>query len=502
MPQEQLRNFVHQLQSQPGFVFTQRFLEVFPAAEMYVVGGAVRDVLLGKSKNPDVDLLMRGVAVDELQQYLEDYGKVELVGKRFGVLKFYPGDGRYIDIALPRTEKAGGSGARADFAVQYDPTLPIADDLGRRDFTVNAIAVNVHSGEVVDTYGGIQDLEKNILRTVGDPRQRFAEDYTRLIRGLRFAVVCGLQLEAQTEAALREMIPQVFPRTFGAETAMEVLAAEFMKSFSSNPVATLEMFDRAGFLEIYLPEVAAMKACKQTPDYHAEGDVWRHTLMALQSFTEPSYREIFHDLPAGLNILLATLWHDAAKPGVSKMVERNGKPHLTFYGHDTEGERLFRATADRLRLASFGGVDVEYVAWLIRNHLLLVTQDPLQLKATTFEKYFFHPRYPSEGLLQLYFADSFGCIATAADVQNIARKKIASVRSRQIELEKSGAKQPPLLSGDEIMRLLGIAAGPQVGELLALLREEQLQGRVSTKEEVVIFLKANSERLTQNSKLN
>src|SRR3989339_281163 len=190
------------------FGFLSDLLEKFPQAEVYLVGGAVRDIILDR-ETKDFDFVIGNVKADELEKFLAGLGEVNLVGKSFGVFKFVPtgfhvGDNNFeaLDIALPRTEVAGMSGGYKDFEVQSDPSLPIEDDLGRRDFTINALAWDIKNKKLIDEFSGVKDLEQSIIRAIGDPEQRFQEDYTRMLRAVRFSCQLGFKIESKTLKAI------------------------------------------------------------------------------------------------------------------------------------------------------------------------------------------------------------------------------------------------------------------------------------------------------------
>src|SRR5687768_11711577 len=183
----------------PRLAFIRPMRGMFPAAEWFLVGGAVRDLIIGRPGKMDLDLVVRNVGLEELSAALVHEGEVNYVGKNFGVLKFRPkGAGDSIDIAWPRTERAGMSGAYRDFSVQSDPALPIERDLSRRDFAMNAVAYDLVLGTVVDPHGGLADIEARAVRAVGDPSVRFAEDHSRMLRAVRFACQLGFTIEAST----------------------------------------------------------------------------------------------------------------------------------------------------------------------------------------------------------------------------------------------------------------------------------------------------------------
>jgi tRNA nucleotidyltransferase/poly(A) polymerase len=184
-------------------------LRILPkGAELFVVGGAVRDALLNRPII-DLDLVVRGVAMATLKTSLEKLGDIDASGEQWGVLGLTLEDQR-IDVALPRVEnQKKGDGRYFDVQVTADPNLPIADDLRRRDFTINALALNVQTGELVDPFHGQVDVQHRTLRTVGNPVTRFGQDHSRILRCLRFATQLGFTVEPITWEGLRTVVQQV-----------------------------------------------------------------------------------------------------------------------------------------------------------------------------------------------------------------------------------------------------------------------------------------------------
>lgn len=258
------RSLVLILDRVPDFAFAHALTREFPKCGVYLVGGCVRDAML-KMPIKDFDFMVTGVPMKALAAFLAQRGKIDLVGKRFGVLKFRPsGTADIYDIALPRTERAGMSGGYRDFSVQSDPNLPLKSDLARRDFTVNAMAWDVRDGKLLDPFGGEKDLRRKIIRAVGVPEARFREDHSRMLRALRFAVVLGFKIEPKTWKALVRSIRRVNDEVAGERTVpYEVAAREFMKAFSVDPVRTLKLWRESGALSALLPELVAVKV-KQT----------------------------------------------------------------------------------------------------------------------------------------------------------------------------------------------------------------------------------------------
>jgi tRNA nucleotidyltransferase (CCA-adding enzyme) len=179
-----------------------------PQAELFVVGGAVRDALLNRPVT-DLDLMVRGVAMGDLMQALRKLGEVDASGENWGVLGLTL-DGKRIDVALPREEiQKNGDGHYFDVQVTADPNLPITDDLRRRDFTINAMALDVQTGKLVDPFHGQVDVQHRTLRTVGNPVTRFSQDHSRILRCLRFATQLGFTIEPITWEGLRTVVQQV-----------------------------------------------------------------------------------------------------------------------------------------------------------------------------------------------------------------------------------------------------------------------------------------------------
>src|SRR3989338_3234140 len=226
-----------------------------PQAEVYLVGGAVRDCLLGRADTKDYDFVVRNVEATKLETQLSRFGAVNYVGKTFGVYKLKltePAHVEALDIALPRTEHALGTGKYRDVDTQSDPALPLKEDLGRRDFTINAMAMRVTDppippllrggqkrGILVDEFNGVEDLADKKLRTVGKPDERMKEDYSRALRGLRFAVSLGFTIEASTwDAIVRSIAHLLDHDSQGARIIpAEVAAHEFLKALAAHPLA-------------------------------------------------------------------------------------------------------------------------------------------------------------------------------------------------------------------------------------------------------------------------
>ncbi len=478
-------------------LFLTDFEGRFPDGEIYLVGGAVRDFLLGRNTK-DADFLVRNIPAPRLHQFLSQHGKANFVGKNFGVYKFIPfGEIDEIDIALPRTERSFYyKGGYRDFEIETNPNLPIEEDLKRRDFTVNAIALDMKLFCLIDPFNGLQDLESSLLRAVGEPSVRFSEDHSRLLRGLRFACQFDFSFDPLTQDALFEKVPFLNAKKEDGTFVVprETIAKEFLKALCYNPVRMFDLWDQSGAFLQLIPELLKMKDCPQPPKFHSEGDVWMHTRLALEQLNSSVFKEEFQaDFDA--EIALSVLLHDVGKPATIQTPEKDGVDRIRFNGHDQVGASIARDIIKRLKLSSMPrssrySIDEDAVAWLIEKHLILVCGDVDDMRSATIEKYFLNPQTPGQNLMRLIFCDGNASIPDSQIPEMRHYYQLKARLEKMKALGKGRANMPaPLLSGREVMAVLEISAGPTVGKYLAVLREEQLSGRVKDRDEAISFLK-------------
>ncbi|MBI2483019.1 CCA tRNA nucleotidyltransferase [Candidatus Uhrbacteria bacterium] len=528
-PPPPLTAFTERLRARPEFRFLTELATEFPGSDAYLVGGVVRDVLLGRDAK-DIDLIIRNVPAKALHDFLAARGTVNLVGRNFGVLKFrpqgWPEDAEDLDIALPRTEHADGTGGYRDFEVQADPLLPVEEDLARRDFTMNAMAWDLHRNTLIDPYGGQQDLRARIIRAVRDPQERFAEDRSRILRGLRFAAQLESTIEPATMAAMRAGMIHIndvrpakelktprparrghaytspLPELEGMEyvTPRETIAKELIKSFVADPVQALDLWDASGAIRELLPELEGMKGCEQPEAFHSEGDVWMHTRRALAVLRSPEFRKEFGDGPLTALVVLGVLFHDIGKPPTQKTPASDGTNRIRFDGHDTVGGNMARAIARRLTLASpFSKddprhVDPEDLGWIIDHHLLLLS-DPMVMRNATLERYFFHPHRPGDALQRVTFCDGSASIPQGQPTADLAHFRALHTQIARLRALIADRDRLPkaVLNGDDIMQHFHLKPGPHIKTLLEELREQQLhiltqEQRDMTEAEAIEFL--------------
>jgi poly(A) polymerase/tRNA nucleotidyltransferase (CCA-adding enzyme) len=437
----------------PEFCFVPKFTEQFSAAKIYLVGGAVRDILLER-ETKDFDFVIAGVAAKELEKFLIGLGQVDLVGKSFGVFKFVPkgfrvGENNFeaIDIALPRTEIAGMSGGYKDFEVQSDPDLPIEEDLSRRDFTINALAWDLKEQKIIDEFNGLKDLDDKIIRAIGDPAVRFQEDYTRMLRAIRFSCQLNFAVEKKTYFEIKKQAKKI------KNIAPERINEEFTKIIMSEKAEEgVRMMQEIGLLEILIPELSASFGITQ--NRHHIYDVFEHSVRALGAGAEKNYK---------LEVRLAALLHDIGKPQTK---EGNGLDS-TFYNHDIVGAKIAKKILRRL---NFSNEVVDYTTHLVRYHMFYYALDIVSDAGVRR----LLARLGKENI------DDFIAVRIC-DRLGMGRPKAKPWKLIELERRFKEVQLDPITpkmlatNGNELMEILGIAPGPKVGLILNALLGEVLE---------------------------
>ena len=495
-------NYLKKLLKEKRFAFIAKLYKEYPKANVFLVGGAVRDLLLDISLPPgDLDFVIEGVNKDELEKFLENNGIVKDVESRaFGIFIFIPKEEKEaFDVALPRDEHWLGERYK-DIEVKTEG-LTIKDDLSRRDFTINAMAINLHTFEIIDEFGGKKDLKNKIIRAVGRPDDRFQEDPSRILRGARFAIQLNFKIEKATFEAMKNKLIEITKPleddVSKKRVAEEVIAKEFLKAFNKNPTKTILLYDEVGLLEELLDEVKAMQGVKQPNNFHSEGDVFKHTLLALDKLKDSEPVVGISD-EISINLKLALLFHDIGKPeAYTPPVDKNDRIH--FNEHDEIGANISKEIINRLKLTSQAPesglhVNEEMVIWLVQKHMILITAKPEEMKLTTFEKYFFREDGAGDDLLRLSWADISATVPPSGkpdfSIYNAFVKKIKEVREAVHAAKKERTLPASLINGKDVMKTLKIKSGPKVGEILAKVRELQLKGEIKTKKEAIKKIKA------------
>ncbi len=414
--------------------------------EAHFAGGCVRDLLL-KHEPKDFDIVT-SAKPDEIEKLLK---KTIPVGKKFGVILAIK-NGHHFEVATFRSDSGYSDGRRPD-AVTFTTSK---EDAFRRDFTINGIFYDPVAKKIIDYVGGQKDLEARLIRFIGNPHERILEDHLRILRAVRFKNVLDFQYEPSTYTALHKHASLLIDKV-SAERIRDELNKMIL---SKNAVAALQDLEDIGALKIILPEIEKMKGVAQPYQYHQEGDVWTHAMQALGSLPD--------DAP--LTLRWATLLHDIGKPETFKLAER-----IRFDHHDRASRDIARKILTRLHCEN---KLIDEVCWLVEHHMTVIAF--AKMSAGRRMHWFLHPYFPN--LLRLFEADAKGTTPQHLEFLEDLKKLFKS------SIKKMPHPPPPLLHGQDIMKILKIPAGPRVGEVLEQLREKQLGGELKTKKQALTWL--------------
>jgi poly(A) polymerase len=402
----------------------------------YFAGGCVRDYVRGE---PPADFdVATDASADDVQS---TFPRTVPVGARFGVVLVVLG-GHPIEVATFRADAEYLDGRHP---VSVRAAAP-EEDARRRDFTINGMFLDPESGEVLDLVGGRADIEARVIRAIGNPEARFHEDRLRMLRAVRLAARLGYAIEPRTFAAIRRRAPEILG------IAWERIGDEIVRILTEGAARRgFELLDESGLLGQVLPEVAALKGVEQSPDFHPEGDVFRHTLLLLEQLDRPSE-----------SLALGALLHDIAKP---RCAERRHE-RITFYGHPEVGDEMAVSICKRLKRSR----EVwERVGYLVRSHLRLI-QAP-EMRRSTLKR--FLAEEGIEELLELARLDAL------ASHKNLGPYEFCRAQREHLGVEQ--IKPAPLLRGRDLLGL-GYPRGPLYSEILAAVEEKQLEGELTSPE--------------------
>ncbi len=428
--------------------------EVPALSRAYLVGGCVRDALLGIT-HKDFDLEVYGVDYETLEQALSAHGRVDLVGKSFGVIKFSGQSGGQWDFSLPRLDSKMSAGHKG-FRVEFDSNIEPRTAASRRDFTINALMYDPRTGEYIDFYGGRDDLEKRVLRHTSPA---FVEDPLRVLRGMQFAARFDLTPAPETVELCRSIVHS-FP-----ELAVERVGMEWFKwaLAGQRPSAGLRFLKNTGWLP-HFPEIAALDGTPQDPEWHPEGDVFTHTCHCCDALAVlPEWQAA--DEATRRVLMFAVLAHDFAKPQTTREDEREGRMRIVSPGHEEQGGPLAEAFLTRIDAPN---EIKERVVPLVKHHLahLQAINDRSVRRLANSLK----PATIAE-LCLVMTADHFG----RPPKPRVIHQGIADLRVKAEELRLRNAAPKPLLQGRHLIAR-GMEPGKQFGTLLDQAFEAQLEG--------------------------
>ncbi|MGQ0549861.1 MAG: CCA tRNA nucleotidyltransferase [Armatimonadota bacterium] len=409
--------------------------------ETYLVGGIVRDLLIGRPPK-DVDIVT--AAPPEATAAL--FERTVPVGAEFGVVAVVL-DGHPYQVATFRREGPYLDGRRPSFVEFSDAR----SDVMRRDFTVNALLYDPVADAVIDHVGGRADLERRVIRTVGDPTERFLEDRLRMLRAIRFAAELEFAIDPPTLDAITALAPQV------AGVSAERIRDELVRLLvAPGRAAGVRLLESTGLLRVVLPEVPAMRGVPQPPEFHPEGDVLTHTVLALEYLEEPS--------PV---LAMAVLLHDVGKPPTFSVSDR-----IRFHNHPAVGAAMAEAICQRLR---FSAADTRAIVTLVADHLRIGDLPAMRPgRAARFLR-----RAEIDDLLELHRVD---CLASH---RNLATYEWVVQARRGMSAEPP----PRLLTGDDLIAL-GYPPSPRFAEMLEAAEVAQAEEEFTTREEARAWIRA------------
>jgi poly(A) polymerase len=477
-----------------GNVVTQRFANSVIASlrsrgfRAYLVGGCVRDLLLGREP-ADYDVATDATPNEVMRIFPETYA----VGAQFGVVLVpvpkadntsetssnpepchsersspirsrigaaveepaVPGHNHKacVEVATFRCDVGYSDGRHPDeVRFSRDPR----EDVQRRDFTINGLLLDPVKNEVLDFVGGQRDLKAKIIRAIGDPSLRLREDKLRMLRAVRFAARFEYAIEPATFAAIRQLAPQIH------QVSRERVRDELTRMLTEGHARrAFELLDQNGLLHEVLPEIEAMKGVEQPPEFHPEGDVYVHTLLLLEKLPHP----------CPVTLAWGALLHDVGKPPTF----RRAPDRIRFDDHVDVGVKMAEAICHRLH---FSSDETRQILALVDNHMRF--GDVERMKASTFKKFIRLPHFDQH--LELHRLD---CESSHRSLRlyQYTREKMAQLPPAEVQPE-------PLIGGDDLIAS-GYDPGPTFKQILNLVEDAQLEGRLRTKEEAMRFVREN-----------
>ena len=427
--------------------------------QAYLVGGCVRDLLLDREPT-DFDVATSATPAQVMKIFPDTYA----VGAQFGVVLVpLPGGENTredeneesktnaVEVATFRSDLGYSDGRHPDqVRFSQDPR----EDAARRDFTINGMMLDPVSSEVLDFVGGQNDLKAGIVRAIGEPERRFAEDKLRMLRAVRFAARFEYEIEAETLIAIKRFADEI--KLVSRERVRDELTKMLTEGHARQAILLL---DKTGLLKEVLPEIPAMKGVQQPAEFHPEGDVFIHTLLALDNLPHP----------CPPTLAWGALLHDVGKPATFRVAP----DRIRFDGHVEVGVKITEEICDRLR---FSKHDAAHVLALVDNHMRF--GDVTRMKESTLKKFMRLPGFDEH--LALHRADSLASHRNLSTYEFL-QKKIT-------EIPPPNIRPAPLITGNDLIAL-GYIPGPRFREILDAVEDAQLEGQFDSREVAIEFVK-------------
>ncbi|MGO8705307.1 MAG: CCA tRNA nucleotidyltransferase [Candidatus Brocadiia bacterium] len=431
----------------------ERIVQTLRAAghEAYFAGGCVRDMVMGVEPH-DYDIATSA----RPEEVVRLFSRSLTVGAQFGVVVVLAGEGSF-EVATFRADAPSTDGRHPD-SVQF---CSAREDVARRDFTINGMLYDPVERRVMDWVEGQEDVRDRVIRAIGNPEERFAEDKLRLLRAVRFAARLGYAIEEKTYAAMVRMAPHA------GEVSPERVRDELVRILTGpNAGRAVRIMHDTGLLKPVLAEIEALAGVEQPPQFHPEGDVLEHTCAMLDGMRNPS-----------TELAMAVLLHDVGKPQTQTFAER-----IRFDDHDQAGAEIARDVCRRLR---FSNDQLEQIVSLVGSHMRFMAVQ--RMKLSTLKRLLALSRFDEH--LELHRLD---CISSHGKLDNyeFLQQKLKEFSSEQIAPE-------PLVTGRDLIEM-GYKPGPVFKRILDAVREEQLEGRLASREEGIEWIRKRGEEWKQD----
>ncbi len=434
--------------------------------QAFLVGGCVRDALL-RRQGKDFDVEVFGAGYDALVKALSRWGRPDLVGRSFGVVKLTTGSGHSYDFTIPRKDSKVAPGHKG-FDVEFDPAISPKEAASRRDFTVNAIMFDPRTKQVLDFFGGAADLEKRILRHTSPA---FVEDPLRVLRGMQFAGRFDLTAAPETVELCRQI------KHTHLELAKERVREEWFKwaEKSTAPSAGLRFLVDTEWVE-HFPEIKALIGTPQDPGWHPEGDVFVHTCHCCDAMVRlPEWQAA--DAESRIVYMLAILAHDFGKPATTHEAMKEGRMRIVSPGHEALGGDIARTFLERINAPN---TVTDRIIPLVINHLFHLQS--LTDRAVRRLAKRLAPEH-IEGLCLIMSADCMGRPPRPA----VVPEQVTMLLQKAHELEVRKGPAPPILMGRHLIDL-GMSPGKDFGAILHHAYEAQLEGAFFNFKEALCWL--------------
>ncbi|MEO7676436.1 MAG: HD domain-containing protein [Verrucomicrobiota bacterium] len=437
----------------------------------YLVGGCVRDALLGLPCK-DFDVEVFGIGYEPLAKALSRWGKTDLVGRAFGVVKVSTGDGNSFDFTIPRRDSKIASGHKG-FQINFDPDISSHEAASRRDFTINSLMFDPRSGELLDFFGGVSDLNKRILRHTSPA---FVEDPLRVLRGMQFVARFALEADPDTVSLCRKI------KSSFSELAVERVRDEWFKWAlkSARPSRGLQFLVETEWID-HFPEIKALIGVPQEPEWHPEGDVFVHTCHCCDALVNiPDWKAA--DTESQIVYALAILAHDFGKPQTTHQALKHDQMRIVSPGHEEAGVPLAKAFLERIDAPN---AICDRVVPLVLNHLAhfqTLTDRALRRLAKRLKP------ENIRGLCLVMTADFSGRPPRPASVPENVKTLLA--RAHELEIQSSPPR--PILLGRHLLEL-GMSPGRDLGTILRGAFEAQLEGSFFDLPQALIWLREQND---------